>query len=414
MNPKEIRKDILSEISKWSSGQKPLTEAFIREKAENVFTALAKRVDLTGIGKEAIIKGVCNDLLGYGPLQEFMDDPKITEVMVNGPYKIYIEKDGKKILSRVQFEDQPHLRYVIEKMLMPTGRRVDESSPFVDFTLTDGSRVNVIIPPLAVGGAIVTIRKFLHMIGTFEDLIKLKTIDERIAEFLKACVKGRVNILFSGATGSGKTTTMSILSSCIGEQERVITIEDALELDLQQEHIVRLLTKPANIEGKGDISLRDLFGNTLRMRPSRIILGEIRGAEAVDYLQALNSGHRGCFGVIHAASPADAVGRLETMFLYAGLSLPTSAIREQIGSGIDLILQHQQYADGTRKVSCITEVEKAPGGMILRDIFRYEVSDIDPEGNVHGKFLAVQKPQSLNPLFKEYGVKLDDKIFNEV
>ena len=216
MNPKEIRKDILSEISKWSSGQKPLTEAFIREKAENVFTALAKRVDLTGIGKEAIIKGVCNDLLGYGPLQEFMDDPKITEVMVNGPYKIYIEKDGKKILSRVQFEDQPHLRYVIEKMLMPTGRRVDESSPFVDFTLTDGSRVNVIIPPLAVGGAIVTIRKFLHMIGTFEDLIKLKTIDERIAEFLKACVKGRVNILFSGATGSGKTTTMSILSSCIG------------------------------------------------------------------------------------------------------------------------------------------------------------------------------------------------------
>ena len=413
MNPKEIRREILNEINQWSSSQQTLTEAFIHEKAENIFTALAKHGDLTGVGKEAIIKGICNDLLGYGPLQQFMDDPKVTEIMVNGPYKVYVEKEGKKILSRVQFDDQAHLRYLIEKMLMPAGRRVDESSPFVDFALGDGSRVNVIIPPLAVGGAIVTIRKFLHTIGKLEDLVKLKTIDERMAKFLEACVKARTNILFSGATGSGKTTTMSVLSSYIGEQERVVTIEDALELDLQQEHIVRLLTKPANIEGKGDISLRDLFGNTLRMRPNRIILGEIRGAEAVDYLQALNSGHRGCFGVIHASSPADAVGRLETMFLYAGLSLPTIAIREQIGSGIDLILQHQQYADGTRKINCITEVEKASGGMELRDIFRYEVSDIDSAGNVLGKFRAVQKPQSLHKMFKEYGAQVDDKIFSE-
>jgi len=411
MNPKEIRKEILNEINKWSSGQ-PLTETFIREKAEHVFITLAKRQDLTGIGKDAIVKGVCNDLLGYGPLQPYMDDPKITEIMVNGPYKVYIEKDGKKILTRAQFDDQAHLRYVLERMLGPSGRRIDESSPFVDFALADGARVNIIIPPLAVGGAVVTIRKFLHTIGKLEDLINLKTIDKRIGGFLEGCVKARVNILFSGATGSGKTTTMSVLSSYIDEQERVVTIEDALELDLQQEHIVRLLTKPSNIEGKGEISLRDLFNNTLRMRPSRIILGEIRGAEAVDYLQALNSGHRGCFGVIHASSAADAIGRLETMFLYAGLSLPTTAIREQIGSGIDLVLQHQQYADGTRKISCITEVEKVPGGMELRDIFRYEVTDIDGNGNVVGDFKAIQKPHFIN-LFKEHNVHLDDKIFHE-
>ena len=233
-----------------------------------------------------------------------------------------------------------------------------------------------------------------------------------MAEFLTACVKAKMNLLFSGATGSGKTTTMSVLSSAIDEQERVVTIEDALELDLQQEHIVRLLTKPSNIEGKGEITLRDIFRNTLRMRPGRIILGEIRGAEAVDYLQALNSGHRGCLGVIHAASPADAIGRLETMFLYAGLSLPTLSIREQIGSGIDIILQHEQYADGSRKVSYITEVNKCENGVGLRDIFVYEVEDIDEAGRVRGKFKLVNKPKTLK-YFKEHGVRLNENMFKE-
>jgi len=412
MNAKDIKKEIQLEINRWAGGGQAITEAFIREKAEGVFTVLAKRHDLTGIGKEAIIKAICNDLLGYGPLQQLMDDPKITEIMVNGPYKVYIEKDGKKVLTRVQFEDQAHLRYVVEKMITPTGRRVDESSPYADFAMADGTRVNVVIPPLAVGGAIITIRKFLHNISKIDDLIKLGTIDDRMAEFLVACVKARLNILFSGATGSGKTTTMSVLSGYIGEQERVITIEDALELDLQQEHIVRLLTKTANIEGKGEICLRHLFRNTLRMRPSRIILGEIRGEEAVDYLQALNSGHRGCFGVLHASSPQDVIGRLETMFLYAGLSLPNLAIREQIGSGIDLILQHEQYADGSRKINYITEVTRSDDGVSLRDIFRYHVQHIDSEGVLHGGFKTVDKPL-LFDRFAEYGVNVNPAIFNK-
>ncbi len=412
MNAKDLKKEILSEINKWLVGSQSLTEAFIREKAEMVFNGMAKRYDLTGIGREGIVKAICDDLLGFGPLQPLMDDPKISEIMVNGPYKIYIEKEGQKILTRAQFEDQGHLRYIIERMITPTGRRVDESSPFVDFSLPDGSRANVIIPPLAVGGAIVTIRKFLRNITTIDDLVGLKTIDGRISKFLVACVKAKINILFSGATGSGKTTTMSVLSYYIDNDERVVTIEDALELDLRQEHIVRLLTKPANIEGKGEISLREIFRNTLRMRPERIILGEIRGAEAVDYLQALNSGHRGCFGVIHASSPADALGRLETMFLYAGLSLPTLAIREQIGAGINLILQHEQFADGTRKVSRITEVMKVPGGMELKDIFRFEAESPDASGHIAGFFKVVNVPTFLYR-FKEAGLDVTESLFKD-
>jgi pilus assembly protein CpaF len=411
MNARDIKKEIQIEINRWASTNQPITEVFIREKAEMIFTNLAKRNDLTGIGKEGIIKAICHDLLGYGPLQSLMDDPEITEIMANGPYKIYIEKGGKKILSKAQFEDQAHLRYVIEKMIMPTGRRVDESSPYADFAMSDGTRVNVIIPPLAVGGAILTIRKFLHNIGTINDLVKLGTVDDRIAEFLVACVKARINILFSGATGSGKTTTMSVLSSYISDDERVVTIEDALELDLQQEHIVRLLTKNANIEGKGEIGLRNIFRNTLRMRPGRIILGEIRGEEAVDFLQALNSGHRGCFGVLHASSPADVIGRLETLFLYAGLSLPNLAIREQIGSGIDLILQHDQYPDGSRKINYVTEVFKTKDGAGLTDIFRYQVQTLDDEGKLHGAFRFIQKPSFMHR-FEEYGIHINQAIFN--
>jgi pilus assembly protein CpaF len=314
-----------------------------------------------------------------------MDDPGITEIMVNGPYKVYIEKSGKKVLSGVEFDDESHLRYIVEKMLAPTGRRVDESYPYVDFSLEDGSRINVIIPPLAVGGAVATIRKFLSTIEKIEDLVRLGTIDGRMADFLVACIKAKVNILFSGATGSGKTTTLEVLSSYLDPQERIISIEDALEISLRQEHVVKLLTRSPSIEGKGEVTLRDLFRNTLRMRPTRIILGEIRGAEAMDYLQALNSGHRGCLSVIHASSPQDALGRLETMALYAGLNLPPRVIRQQIASGLNLIIQHEQMPDGSRKITHLTQIAGLKDEhIILEDMFFFEIEGMDREGRVKG------------------------------
>jgi pilus assembly protein CpaF len=342
-----------------------------------------------------------------------MDDPAITEIMINGPFKIYIEKNGKKVFTDVKFDDEAHLRYIVEKMLQPTGRRVDESSPYVDFSLGDGSRVNVILPPLSVGGATVTIRKFLRSIEKIDDLVTLNTIDARMAEFLVACIKAKVNILFSGATGSGKTTALEVLSSYINPAERIITIEDALELTLRQEHVIRLLSRPPNIEGKGEVTIRDLFRNTLRMRPTRIILGEIRGEEAMDYLQALSSGHRGCLAVIHASSPSDALARLETLALYAGLNLPAWALRAQISSGLDLIVQVEQLIDGSRKMTYLTEVEGIKENQIvLTNLFRYEIEGVSEGSSVVGKFKALGKPTFL-PLFRKKGIPLNEEIFVE-
>ncbi len=415
MDTKQIKEIVRKDMSTWVGDQKKLTPEFISERARKVFHYLQEEKSIA-INKETadkIIKSLCEDFLGWGPIQKLMDDGDVTEIMINGPKQVYIEKGGKKVLADVKFDDEAHLRYIVEKMITPTGRRVDESSPYVDFSLADGSRVNVILPPLSVGGATVTVRKFLASIQKIEDLVKLGTVDERIAKFLVACIKAKVNILFSGATGSGKTTTLEVLSSYLSPQERIITIEDALELSLHQDHVVRLLTRPSNIEGKGEVSPKDLFRNTLRMRPTRIILGEVRGEEAMDYLQALNSGHRGSLAVIHASSPSDTITRLETMALYASLNLPTWAIREQISSGLDLIVQHEQLTDGSRKLTYITEV----GGLkesqiVLRDIFRYEIQEVTDEGKVKGKFKAVAKPNFYS-IFKKKGIELDEKIFTE-
>jgi len=296
-------------------------------------------------------------------------------------------------------------------MIAPSGRRVDESSPCVDFSLNDGSRVNVILPPLAIKGATVTIRKFLDFIQSTDDLVKMGTIDGRMAEFLRACVKAKVNILFSGATGSGKTTTLEVLSSYINSDERIITIEDALELKLRQEHVVNLLTRPSNIEGKGEVSPRELFRNTLRMRPTRIILGEVRGEEALDYLQALNSGHRGSLAVIHASTPADAISRLETMALYAGINFPAWAIRNQISSGLDLIVQQAQLSDGSRKITHITEVGKMKDNQVeLKNIFSYEIEEVSTDASVKGEFKAENVPGFM-PIFKKKGIEINKNIF---
>jgi pilus assembly protein CpaF len=415
MDLDKIKHEIRKEISLWIGDKEELTSDFVKERARLFFVQAQeqeKYTDLSDADKEKIIKSLCSDYLGLGPIQELMDDENITEIMINGPETVYIERGGKKSDTKIKFENEGHLRYIVEKMIRPTGRRVDESYPYVDFALLDGSRVNVILPPLSVGGATVTIRKFLRSIEVVDDLIRLGTIDERMSKFFVACIKARINIIFSGATGSGKTTTLEVLSSYIDSQERIITIEDALELSLRQEHLVRLLTRPPNIEGKGEVTPRDLFCNTLRMRPMRIILGEIRGEEAMDYLQALNSGHRGSLAVIHASSPADTITRLETTALYASLNLPTWAIRQQISSGLNLIVQHEQLIDGTRKITHLTEVGelKDNNQIELKDLFRYEIEEVTDDFKVKGRFKACGKP-TFFPLFAKKGVKLDESIF---
>jgi pilus assembly protein CpaF len=416
MDVKSIKKELRKELSFLGGAETKLDEEIIRDRITKIFEYWEKEKNrvIDNAVKETVIKELCDEFLGFGPLQLLMDDPTVTEIMINGPSKVYMEKDGKKVITSVRFDDETHLRHSIEKMLIPAGRRVDESYPYVDFSLKDGSRVNVIIPPLSVGGTTVTIRKFLRSINDVEDLVDLGTIDDRMATFLVACIKAKVNILFSGATGSGKTTTLEVLSSYINNHERIIVIEDTLELTLRKEHVVRLLTRPPNIEGKGEITIRDLFINTLRMRPTRIILGEIRGAESMDYLQALNSGHRGCLAVIHASSPFDALTRLETTALYAGLYMPVWAIRKQIASGVDLIVQHDQLTDGSRKITYITEVLDRMEGeeVILKDIFRYEIEKVDDEGKVIGSFKAKNTPVFF-PLFRKKGVELSENIFKE-
>ena len=337
-----------------------------------------------------------------------MADNTITEIMINGPDRIYVERKGRKTLSTVQFDDEGHLRTTLDKMLMLAGRRLDESSPYVDFSLKDGSRINAIISPLAVDGSSITIRKFLDTLKSLDDLIALKTINEQMADFLQAAIKAKLNIMFSGATGAGKTATLNVLSHEIAPDERIVTIEDALELKLSQNHVVRLLTRGNNIEGKGAISVRQLFSNTLRMRPTRIILGEIRGEEAMDFLQAVNSGHDGTLAVLHASTPTDVIGRLETMAMYAGLNIPSSEIRRQIASGLSLIIQHEQLVDGSRKITYITEVSGIQDGqVVLNDIFRYEITGHAANGAVTGEFKLVNQPANL-ARFQNRGIRVED------
>lgn len=413
MNIKDIKEALRKDIGLLAGTRQKITKEFILDRAKLFFERLqrAKKIEIETMKKNTMVEALCSDFLGLGPIQKLMDDPEITEIMINGPDRVYIEKRGKKVLSDVKFDDQNHLRHIIEKIVVPSGRRVDESSPYVDFSLEDGSRVNVILPPLSADGIIVTIRKFLRSIEKVEDLVALGTITQPMADFLTACIKAKINILFSGATGSGKTTSLEVLSSYINFSERIITIEDALEINLRQDHVIRLLTRPANIEGRGAVSARELFRNTLRMRPNRIILGEIRGKEAIDYLQALNSGHRGSLAVIHSSDPVDALTRLETMALYAGLNLPAWAIRKQISQGLDLIVQQEQFQDGSRKITYITEVGDLKDNQIsLRDIFTYEVEELTEDFKVKGSFKVKEKPSFLG-IFKKKGIKIDTDIF---
>ncbi len=368
---------------------------------------------LTMTDRVRIAQEIADDILGYGPIEPFLRDPEITEVMVNGPHDIWIERDGR--LHRVdgRFGDEAHLRRTIDKIVARVGRRVDETSPMVDARLPDGSRVNAVVPPLALDGSMLTIRKFAADPFTADDLIAFGTFSPHVAQLLRDCVRGRLNILVSGGTGAGKTTTLNVLSSFIPEDERIVTIEDAAELRLHQDHVLRLEARPPNIEGKGQVTIRDLVRNALRMRPDRIVVGEIRDAAALDMLQAMNTGHDGSISTAHANSPRDALARVETMVMMAGMDLPVRAIREQVASALDLIIQQTRLKDGTRRITYVTEVVGMEGDIItLQDLFSFDYGagwdeDGRSRGSLHSRGL---RPKFLDKMAHS-GVEVDLKVF---
>jgi len=391
-----------------------LTEDNLRPIVEKVLDSHAdtQGMTLARTDRQRLTQELIDEILGFGPITPLLQDPTVSEIMVNGPHQIYVERKGKLVKTDINFYDDKHVLHIIEKIVAPLGRRIDESQPMVDARLPDGSRVNAIIPPLALNGPTLTIRKFADDPFTVNDLIGFGSLTAEMAGFLEACVKGRLNILVSGGTGSGKTTTLGVLSGYIPEDERIITIEDAAELQLRQSHVVTLETRPANIEGKGAITIRDLVKNSLRMRPERIIVGEVRGGEALDMLQAMNTGHDGSLTTGHANTPRDMLSRLETMVLMSGMDLPVRAIREQISSALDVVVQQSRLRDGSRRITHITEVLGMEGDIIvLQDVFRYDLSGIDKLGKVIGRFQATGiRPHCMEQLIAA-GQNLPDNLF---
>jgi pilus assembly protein CpaF len=391
-----------------------LSDRVVRAVTEQL---ILDRTPLTREERQQIVREISDDILGYGPLEPFLNDDSITEVMVNAFDRIYVERTGKIERTAGAFVDNAHLLRIIDKIVSQVGRRIDEASPMVDARLPDGSRVNAIIPPLALRGPTLTIRKFSRDPYTMDDLVSFGTITPTAAQFLSACVKGKLNILISGGTGTGKTTTLNAMSAFVPYDERIVTIEDAAELQLQQEHVITLESRPPNIEGSGEIRIRELVRNSLRMRPDRIIVGEVRGPETLDMLQAMNTGHEGSLTTIHANSPRDALSRLETLVMTAGVELPHRAIREQIASAFDLLVQIQRLVDGSRRITHITEVLRMESDVItLQDIFLAQ-PPTEEAGNGQFRLLSPLRGTGLKPHFLEKlaanGVMLPPTFFQQ-
>jgi len=383
---------------------------FMKQRLQEIY--VQTKVSLPEDIRQQIFHDILDELTGYGPIQPLLDDPDVSEVMVNGPKKVFIEKNGKLTKSAITFDDDDHVLRIIDRIILPLGRRVDADTPTVDARLPDGSRVNAVIRPVSIDGPSITIRKFKKDKLSIQQLIDYGSLTPQMAEFTRACVLAHLNIVISGGTGSGKTTLLNVLSSYIAEEERIITIEDAAELQLQQDHVLRMETKVANIDGRGTVSIRDLVRNSLRMRPDRIIVGECRGGETLDMLQAMNTGHDGSLTTLHANSPRDAISRMETMVLMAGMDLPLKVVRQQISSAVDLIIQQTRLKDGSRKVTAITEVVGMEGDIVvLTDIFKFEQTGIGQGGKILGEL----KPTGIRPIFsprlEAAGFKLSAEIF---
>ncbi len=385
-------------------------EEFVKKTLDMAYQSLNLKLPTTI--QQQLSKEIVDEILGFGILQPLIEDDSISEVMVNGPDSVYVEKNGKLVKTGVKFENDDAVIRIIEKIILPLGRRIDADSPTVDARLPDGSRVNAVIPPVTIDGPTITIRKFAKGRLSVDQLIEYDSLSANMAKFLEACVVSRLNVIISGGTGSGKTTLLNVLSRYIPSNERIVTIEDAAELQLQQDHVVRMETKPPNVEGKYQVTIRDLVRNSLRMRPDRIVVGEVRGGESLDMLQAMNTGHDGSLTTLHANSPRDAISRLETMCLMAGMDLPITVIREQIASAVDLIVQQSRLSDGSRKVTSITEVAGMEGPtIVMTDIFKYERTGISPEGKVIGEL----KPTGIRPFFttrlEQNGFVLGPEVF---
>jgi len=408
-----LKKKIISEVSREMESENPPEDQrkkVVATHLSNIYSNL--RVQLGASARDQLLREIMDEILGFGPIQPLLDDPDVSEVMVNGPNRIYVEKNGQLTRVPIKFDDNDHVLRIIDRIILPLGRRVDADSPTVDARLPDGSRVNAVVLPVSIDGPSITIRKFRKEKLTVDQLINYGSLTVIMAEFLRACVVCRLNILISGGTGSGKTTLLNVLSTNIPEDERIITIEDAAELQLQQEHVVRLETKTPNIDGRGAVSIRDLVRNSLRMRPDRIVVGEVRGGEALDMLQAMNTGHDGSLTTIHANTPRDALSRLETLVMMAGMELPLKTVRQQISSAVDLIVQQSRLRDGTRLVTAITEVAGMESDtIVLTDIFRYEQKGIESNGKVIGEL----KPSGIRPMFyprlEAAGFKLGSEVF---
>jgi pilus assembly protein CpaF len=382
---------------------------------DTIATLLAREdTPLAGADKARIAREVTDEILGHGPIEPLLRDPAVSEIMVNGPRRIYVERSGRLHVVDAEFADEAHLRRVIDRIVSRVGRRVDEASPMVDARLPDGSRVNAVVPPVALDGSTLTIRKFSADPLQVDDLISFGTMTPQTAGLLSACVRGRLDIVVSGGTGSGKTTTLNVLSSFIPTDERVVTVEDAAELQLHQDHVVRMESRPANTEGRGEITIRDLVRNALRMRPDRIVVGEVRDGAALDMLQAMNTGHDGSLTTVHANTPRDTIARLETMVLMAGMDLPIRAIREQIAAAVDLIIQVARLKDGTRRITHVTEVIGMEGDVVtMQDLFLF---DFSAGQDADGRFKGQLVPTGLRPRFIEeivaHGVELTMDVFN--